>query len=114
MARYGLGPWLQQTFLGDRVPFPLGILLVNSLGCFVIGLLSYLVEAHPTFNPDLQLLFITGFLGGFTTFSTFGNDTLALFRVREAGLALLNIALHLGLGLGAVWLGRALGRAWGL
>ena len=97
-----------------RDDFPVGTLAVNVLGCFVIGLLSQLAEARGAFTPETRAFVIIGILGGFTTFSSFGNETMNLWRDAENGLALLNIGAQLVLGLGAVWLGRVLGHEiWG-
>jgi CrcB protein len=81
-------------------------LAVNLIGCFLIGLLSQLIETHNLFSPSVRLFIITGFLGAFTTFSTFGNETLDLFRNGSGLYSLANIALHLGLGLVCIMLGR--------
>ena len=92
-----------------RIPggahFPYGTLLVNVLGCFAIGILGGMVEAREAFGPDGRLFLFVGLLGGFTTFSSFGYETAQLFRSEGSVLALLNIGLHLVLGLVAVWVG---------
>jgi CrcB protein len=96
-----------------RDDFPTGTLAVNVAGCFVIGLLAQLAESRGALTPEARAFLIVGILGGFTTFSTFGNETLNLRRDSETLLAFVNVAAHLILGLGAVWLGRALGqRLW--
>jgi fluoride exporter len=105
MARYWLSGVVQDAL--RNVTFPYGTLTVNVLGCLVIGALAYLGEARGVLTPETRLLLITGFLGGFTTFSTFGNETMSLARGGETLPALINIAVHLVLGLGAVWAGRA-------
>jgi CrcB protein len=106
MVRYGLSGVVQEWL--RNASFPYGTLVVNVAGCFIIGGLAYLSEARGLLTPETRLLLITGFLGGFTTFSTFGNETLALARGGELGRALGNVAGHVGLGLGAVWAGWAL------
>jgi CrcB protein len=78
------------------------------LGCLAIGFLSQLADARGVFTPETRALVFVGVLGGFTTFSTFSNESLNLLRGNEVFPALANIAAHLLLGLGAVWLGRAL------
>jgi fluoride exporter len=60
--------------------FPAGTLLVNVLGCLLAGLLFGLAEDRSTFSPVVRLLLLTGFLGGYTTFSTFAVETVSLFR----------------------------------
>jgi CrcB protein len=106
ISRYFLSGYVQP--LADNAAFPLGTLVVNVLGCFIIGALSYLADMRGVFTPETRLLTFTGFLGGFTTFSTFGNETLALLRDSESAFALANVGVHVGLGLSAVWAGRAL------
>ena len=95
---------LAQT-LSQSLAFPYGTLTVNTLGCFGIGFLSHLFAARAFIGPDLQAFLAVGILGGFTTFSAFGNETMNLIREGEAVLALVNIGAQLLLGLGAVWLG---------
>ena len=88
--------------------FPYGTLAVNLVGCFAIGLLSYLAETRGMFTAEIRTLIFIGILGGFTTFSAFGNETMNLWREGQNALAALNIAAQLVLGLGTVWIGRAL------
>lgn len=106
IARYFLSTFIQHA--ANTAMFPIGTLVVNTLGCFIIGGLSYLVDVRGMFTPELRMLTFTGFLGGFTTFSTFGNETMALLRDGETGYVFANVGLHMVLGLGAVWAGRAL------
>jgi CrcB protein len=101
MARYGVGLAL------PSIGFPYATLAVNVIGCFAIGLALPTMERAVALPQDLRLLIVVGFLGGFTTFSAFGNETLALIRA-GAGLALLNVAANVLLGLAAVVLGRAI------
>jgi CrcB protein len=90
------------------IDFPYGTLAVNLIGCFAIGFLSYLAETRGLFTAETRTLIFIGVLGGFTTFSAFGNETINLWRDGQNLLAGLNIAAHLVLGLGAVWLSRTL------
>ncbi|GHC50039.1 fluoride efflux transporter CrcB [Roseibacillus persicicus] len=85
------------------IRFPWGILTCNLLGCFLIGLAAgHASKSAPDwFGP----LLIVGFLGGFTTFSTFSNDSLSLIRSGEASLGLINILASVIPGVLAVWLG---------
>jgi len=92
------------------VSFPIGTLAVNVVGCFVVGLLTTAVLPPNLPQYPLRLLLVTGFLGGFTTFSALGIETFAFFEKHQAGYAILNIAANLGLGVGAVFGGWALGR----
>lgn len=106
ILRYWLSGYIQQV--SRSAQFPFGTLTVNLIGCLVIGFLSYLAEEHGAFSPESRLLIFTGVLGGFTTFSTFGNETINLVREGQNILAVVNITAHLLLGLGFVWLGRTL------
>jgi CrcB protein len=106
-----LGSILRYVFSGvvqgllRSADFPYGTVAVNIAGCLVIGFLSQLAESQGTFTPETRAFLFIGLLGGFTTFSTFGIETLNLFRDSENFLALLNLGMHIVLGLGAVWLG---------
>lgn len=104
--RFTIGGLVQQ--LSGSVRFPFGTLAVNLIGCLAIGFLSQLAEARGVFNGDTRTLVFIGVLGGFTTFSAFGNETLNLWRDGENALAVANITAHIVLCLGAVWLSRAL------
>jgi len=97
---------LVQNWSGS-IRFPFGTLAVNLSGCLVIGFLSQLAETRGFFSTDARILIFIGVLGGFTTFSAFGNETINLWRDGENALATANIAAHLVLCLGAVWLSRA-------
>src|SRR6188474_3668557 len=81
VSRYLLGIWIQT--LSKSLDFPYGTLAVNLIGCFVIGFLSQLAETRGAFTPESRALIFIGLLGGFTTFSAFGNDTINLFRDGE-------------------------------
>jgi|SRR5687768_6226675 len=91
--------------------FPLGTLIVNVAGCAGIGVAAGLLEHRVSFvSAEAWALVVTGFLGGFTTFSAFGLETTRLLGT-AGRLAVLNLLLQLGLGLAAVFAGRTLGRA---
>ena len=104
--RYVATGYFQQ--LGRSKDFPYGTLAVNLIGCFIIGFLSQLVESRGVFTAESRTFVFIGILGGFTTFSAFGNETMNLWRDGQNALALANVAAHLVLGLGAVWVSRAL------
>ena len=88
--------------------FPLATFIANIAGCFLIGIFSGLfMKTDPT-NIQMRLLLITGFCGGYTTFSTFSAENLALINNNNAGLALINIFASVIAGLTAVWLGLAI------
>ena len=84
---------------------PYATLFVNLLGCLIIGWLGGLSETRHVFTPDLRALIFVGFLGGFTTFSTFGLDIFTLLAQGRFIPALTSVGLHLIVGLAAVWLG---------
>lgn len=110
--RYGMTGYVQQ--LSRSIHFPYGTLAVNLIGCCLIGFLSQLAESRGVFTAESRTFVFIGILGGFTTFSAFGNETMNLWRDGENALALANIAAHLFLGLGAVWASRALAyQIWG-
>lgn len=90
------------------VHFPWGTLAVNTAGCLLIGFLTGLAETRGIFSLEQRLFLITGFLGGFTTFSAYGYETYFLVRVGETMLAAANACGQVVLGLAAVWLGHLL------
>ena len=102
-GRYLVGGWVHG--LVPMTAFPIGTLVVNVSGCLAIGLLGGLIEVRQLFGPDLRVFLLIGVLGGFTTFSSFAYETLALTRDADFGRALLNVAAQVLLGFGAAWLG---------
>ncbi len=107
MARHGVNHLVQRV--GDT--FPLGILIVNVSGSTVIGLVAGLLAAGRLhLEGDARLFVIVGLLGGFTTFSSFSLDTLALARSGHYALAAWNVAGQVALSLLGVSLGYWLGR----
>ena len=87
--------------------FPLGTFAVNILGCLIIGFLSGLNWAGGWMSPSMKLVLTTGFCGGFTTFSTFMNESTALMRDGNYLYFALYIGLSVALGLIAVVVGNA-------
>ena len=85
--------------------FPAGTFAVNVLGCLLAGILAGLAEKHHFFDADVRLLVFTGFLGGFTTFSAFGLETMNLIKRGDVAVASANVLLSVVLGLLALWLG---------
>jgi len=92
-------------FAGD---FPIWTLCVNLLGCFAIGFLS--AKFSTLVSPQTRNFLIAGFLGGFTTFSAFGLETMQLLQKNEIGFAVLNVSLNVILGLSFVFLGLFAGK----
>lgn len=90
--------------------FPYGTLVVNVLGCFAIGMLMVSMEERFLSNPTLRLFLTVGILGGFTTFSSFSYETLALTRDGELLRALANVGFSVVTGLSATWVGMQLGK----
>ena len=109
VTRYLVSGAVQQ--LTSSIDFPYGTLAVNLIGCFAIGFLSQLAEARGLFTSESRAFVFVGILGGFTTFSTFGNETFNFLIDGETLAAFVNVAAQIVLGLGAVWLGRALAYA---
>lgn len=86
--------------------FPFGTLTVNIIGCFVIGILiGVSLSKSITISDNIKLFISTGFLGGFTTFSAFSAETLALIDKGDLSIAFLYAALSVFLGLSATWIG---------
>jgi CrcB protein len=106
LARYGL-----DELIGRRTgAFPWGIFLVNITGAFLIGVMVEALE--PRFEDSwVRLAVVTGFLGAYTTFSTFSLDTYRLLEEGHGGQAVFNAIGTLLLGLLAVWLGLKVGQA---
>ena len=97
---------LVQNSSGSRFPF--GTLAVNFAGCAAIGFLSQLAESRGLFTAETRILIFVGILGGFTTFSAFGNETINLWREGANALAAANVAAQVSLCLVAVWVSRLL------
>ena len=104
ILRYLVSGYIQQST--KSIDFPYGTLAVNLIGCFVIGFLAQLAEARGMFTSESRSFVFVGILGGFTTFSSFGNETLNLARDSQIVNALANVGANVILGLFAVWLGR--------
>ncbi len=104
VCRYLLSIWTQSAT--QSIDFPYGTLAVNLIGCFVIGILAQLAETRSAFSSESRVFLFVGVLGGFTTFSSFGNETINLLKDGEMLNALANIAANVILGLTLVWLGR--------
>jgi CrcB protein len=96
--------------LSPILAFPVGTLAVNILGCFLIGLLYGLAESRDILGTDIRIFLFIGVLGGFTTYSTFGFESLALLQDGEFFKTSANILLHVIVGFAAVWIGDTLGR----
>jgi CrcB protein len=89
--------------------FPVATLTVNLLGCLLIGVAAALLGPSSTISPHLRLGILVGLLGGFTTFSSFGLETLRLIQSGHIGAAALYVGLSNLAGLAAVWMGARVG-----
>jgi CrcB protein len=105
-ARYWLGAWITRW---ASPQFPWATCVINVSGSFLIGFLTVLLTRWMP-HPNVRLLVITGFLGGYTTFSTFENDALILWERGESWLMAANVFGSVVFGFAAVLLGTALAR----
>ena len=107
VARYLVSSWAAERFGSN---FPYGTLIVNIVGCFIIGAFMVLVTERVIANPYWRLLVAVGFIGGLTTFSSFGYETLKLVEDAQLQWALYNMVANVIFGFGATWLGMTLAR----
>jgi CrcB protein len=107
IGRFLCQKWVYQAFPGA---FPWGTFTVNLAGSFVIGILYALAEKGNLLSPEARLLLITGFCGGFTTFSSFAYENVGLLRTGDFSYALLYSAGSILLGILFTYLGIALMR----
>jgi CrcB protein len=115
LARFILGGWLQRRLDGlvpraGASPFPAGTLIVNVTGSFLVGLILAALSRRGGDGDALRLLLAVGFCGGYTTFSTFSADTVALLDDGAGAPAALNVAASVALSLLATVAGVALAR----
>lgn len=108
LARYGMALLVSHIAGKD---FPWGTLLINVLGNLLFGLVWTLVDERGHLSPKTGLVILTGFMGAFTTFSTFAFESSQLLQKEAWSLALANIAAQNGIGILAVFAGSALARA---
>ena len=106
-ARYLLAGWTLKV-LGPSFPF--GTLAVNVLGSFLLAALMYVGTETTTIHPTVRLVFTTGVMGGFTTYSTFSYETMRYFQDGTWGIAILNVLVTVLGCLGACLLGWAAGK----
>ena len=109
MLRYATGLLIAPQTIAWR--FPVATFAVNVLGCLIAGLLIGLGENRAVLTPDLRILLFTGFLGGFTTFSAFGVETVSLLEKGELLMAMGYVALSVICGLAALWAAVKIGGA---
>lgn len=109
ILRYALDGWIQRA---AGASFPIGTLVINVSGCFLIGFLSMLFTGPLLIREEYRVAILVGVLGGYTTFSTFGLDTFKLAGDAQYWSAALNLLLSNAFGLFAVWLGHRLAERW--
>lgn len=108
VARYGIAAWIGQRWGRS---FPLGTFVINVSGSFLIGLLMTLMAERFTENPQWRLLLVVGFLGAYTTFSTFEYETGALLKDGEWLYAGLNVVMSVIVGFVALKLGEVMAKS---
>ena len=107
VARY----WMQGiVYRYVNTAFPYGTVAVNVLGCFIIGLLMFGMEDRFMVNPSLRIFLTIGILGGFTTFSSFSFETIALLRDGELLFGMLNVLVSVVVCLSATYIGVIIGK----
>lgn len=94
--------------LKEPFAFPVKTLMINLLGCFVIGLIAALAVKNSTLSQKTVLFIKTGLCGGFTTFSTFALETETLIKTGHIGVALLYVALSVLVGVGLAFAGQVI------
>jgi CrcB protein len=108
IARFWVGGYVSGR-MGAK--FPYGTFVINCTGSFIIGFIMTLLAERTHWNPNLRYLIPIGFVGAYTTFSTFEFETLRALQDGQVIVAILNVVLSVSLGFLAVWLGVAAGRS---
>ncbi len=106
VLRYLISGYVQNV--SQSISFPYGTLSVNILGCLMIGIISQLVDLQIGITSETRLFMMVGVLGGFTTFSAFGNEAINLLQDQRFFLSFMYIASHLFICLSAVFIGRVI------
>lgn len=107
LSRYWMANFVQQLWMGL---FPFGTLAVNSLGCFLFGVVWTMAEDRLLFSSETRLIALTGFIGAFTTFSTYMFESTRLIQTSEWRMAILSVLAENVLGFLLVLAGFAVGR----
>ena len=106
--RFGVGTWVSR--IGAGTIFPWGTFAVNAVGCLAAGLLMAWATRSGLLTAPLRVLLFTGLLGGFTTLSAFGLETIQLLQRQEVAMAIVYVLGSVGAALAAVWIGLAAAR----
>jgi CrcB protein len=106
-ARYLVSTWAAARFGSE---FPYGTLIVNIVGCFIIGAFMTMATERLIVSPYWRLFVIVGIVGGFTTFSSFSYETMHLLQETDVLRAFYNVGLNVLVGFSATWLGIGLAR----
>jgi fluoride exporter len=107
MLRFWAGGYVSGR-LGTR--FPYGTFVINVTASFLIGFIMTVLAERTHLSPSWRYLLVIGFLGGYSTFSSFEYETFRVFEDGEFLIAAMNIALSVGVGFVAVWIGAITGR----
>jgi len=108
VLRFWMGSYIGGRF-GSR--FPYGTFVINISGSFLIGLVIAIMAEKTQWSDNWRYLIPIGFIGGYTTFSTFEYETFRLFQDGQMLTAALNVALSVGVGFAGVWAGAIAGRS---
>jgi len=109
LLRYAFSGWVQKAGNGS---FPLGTLCVNVSGCLLVGFFAAALSGRLLWREEYRVALMVGLLGGYTTFSTLGLESFALFNDGQGMRGLVNLAASVVLGLVAVWAGYRLAENW--
>jgi len=109
ILRYVLGGWIQNSF----VTFPVGTLVINTTGSFLIGLIMYLSEYQGLFSEETRIFLTIGVIGGFTTLSTFGYESFRLLDDSKFTLMAINVVSTVLFSMLAVYLGKIVALKYG-
>jgi len=105
LTRFGLGKWINSL---HSTNFPFGTFIVNVLACFVLGFVIGLADSRQIISPQTKMFWVVGFCGGFSTFSTFSNETLTLLQTSNHATNFLYIVLSVIVCLTVTFLGLTL------
>ena len=108
IARFWLGAYIGQR-MGSR--FPYGTLLINITGSFLVGFVMTVLTEKTSLSPNWRYLVPIGFIGGYTTFSTFEFETLRAMQDGQFTIGILNVVLSVLVGFLMVWMGAMAGKA---